>query len=119
MEWFPQKLGTGSRLARFALAPQFVLSFEHFHFDAAQAAPAVQLQAKLGYAEALATDVLSQTQLQQPASHDDPPFVEPFAISPVLTKANHVVVATPALLLVPNVIELFFLATDAKFVDLG
>jgi hypothetical protein len=42
MKWFRQHIKTGSRLALFALAIQFVLSFGHFHGVAAQAAPAIQ-----------------------------------------------------------------------------
>ena len=42
MNWFRKHLKHGSRLALFALAIQFALSFGHFHGVAAQAAPAIQ-----------------------------------------------------------------------------
>ena len=41
MKWFRSNIKHGSRLALFALAIQFVLSFGHFHGVSAQAAPAV------------------------------------------------------------------------------
>ena len=41
MKWFRKRLKGGSRLALFALAIQFALSFGHFHGIAAQAAPAM------------------------------------------------------------------------------
>ena len=47
MKWFRRHIKTGSRLALFALALQFVLSFGHFHFNAAQADPAIQAQTDL------------------------------------------------------------------------
>jgi hypothetical protein len=40
MKWFRSNVRTGSRLALFALAIQFVLSFGHFHGAGAQAASA-------------------------------------------------------------------------------
>ena len=42
MNWFRKHVKTGSRLALFALAIQFALSFGHFHGDVARAAPALQ-----------------------------------------------------------------------------
>ena len=42
MNWFGKHLKRGSRLALFALAIQFALSFGHFHGVAARAAPADQ-----------------------------------------------------------------------------
>ena len=46
MKWFRSNIKHGSRLALFALAVQFALSFGHFHGIAAQAAPAVQSTAR-------------------------------------------------------------------------
>ena len=43
MKWFRKHIKTGSRLALFALAIQFALSFGHFHFDPARAGPAMQI----------------------------------------------------------------------------
>jgi hypothetical protein len=42
MKWFRSNIKHGARLALFALALQFALSFGHFHGVAAQAAPALQ-----------------------------------------------------------------------------
>ena len=116
MKWFRQNIRTGSRLALFALAVQFVLSFGHSHFNAAQAAPELQLQVNLGTAQGLAAEPRGQAR-QQPANHDEPPSGEPCAICTVLSMANQVTFATPALLLLPDAIELLFLATDAEFLE--
>jgi hypothetical protein len=118
MKWFRRHIRTGSRLALFALAVQFVLSFGHFHLATAQAAPDVQLQAKFGTAQGLAAELPSQTQ-QQPSNHDDPPAGEPCAICALLSMANQMLFATPALLLLPDAIELLFLVTDAEFAHLS
>jgi DUF2946 family protein len=119
MKWFRRHIKTGSRLALFALALQFVLSFGHFHFTAAQAAPAIQTLTELAPARGLAGDAAHQAD-QQPASHDDrQPSNEPCAICAVISMANQLVFATPALLLLPDAVELLFLATDAEFVHLG
>jgi Protein of unknown function (DUF2946) len=117
MKWFRRNIKTGSRLALFALALQFVLSFGHFHGNAAQAAPTIQTLTDLAYAQGLAAEVASQ---QQGGNHDtDQPTGEPCAICAVMSMANQMVFATPALLLLPDAIELLFLATDAEFTHLG
>jgi hypothetical protein len=119
MKWFRRHIKTGSRLALFALALQFVLSFGHFHFNAARAAPAIQAQTDLTQAQGLATEAARQSE-QQPASHDDgQPSNEPCAICAVVAMANQLVFATPALLLLPDAVELLFLVTDAEFAHLG
>jgi hypothetical protein len=41
MKWVRANIGLGARVALFALAVQFVLSFGHFHPIAAQAAPSI------------------------------------------------------------------------------
>ena len=117
MKWFRRNIKTGSRLALFALALQFVLSFGHFHGNAAQAAPTIQTLTDLAYAQGLAAEAASQ---QQGGNHDtDQPAGEPCAICAVMSMANQMVFATPALLLLPDAIELLFLATDAEFAHLG
>ena len=119
MKWFRRHIGAGSRLALFALALQFVLSFGHVHADAAQAAASIQGQASLALEQGLAPDTANPAQ-QQPANHDDGvPSNEPCAICAVMSMANQLVFATPALLLLPDAIELLFLATDAEFAHLG
>jgi Protein of unknown function (DUF2946) len=119
MKWFRRHIKTGSRLALFALALQFVLSFGHFHSGAAQAAPAIQTLTDLAQAQSLAGEAAGQAE-QRPAGHDDgQPSNEPCAICAVMSMANQLVFATPALLLLPDAVELLFLATDAEFAHLG
>jgi hypothetical protein len=118
MKWFRRRIKTGSRLALFALLLQFVLSFGHFHFNAAQAAPAIQTLTDLAHAQGLAADAASER--QQGGNPDtDQPSGEPCAICAVMSMANQLVFATPALLLLPDAIEVLFLVTDAEFAHLG
>jgi Protein of unknown function (DUF2946) len=118
MKWFRRRIRTGSQLALFALLLQFVLSFGHFHFNAAQAAPAIQTLTDLAHAQGLAADAASER--QQGGNPDtDQPSGEPCAICAVMSMANQLVFATPALLLLPDAIEVLFLVTDAEFAHLG
>ena len=117
MKWFRRNIRTGSRLALFALLLQFVLSFGHFHFNGALAAPAIQTLTDLAHAQGLA-DAASER--QQGGNHDtDQPSGEPCAICAVMSMANQLVFATPAVLPLPDAIELYFLPTDARFDHLG
>ena len=119
MKWFRRHIRTGSRLALFALALQFVLSFGHIHADAAQAAASIQGQASLALEQGLAPDTASQAQ-QQPAGHDDgQPAHELCAICAVMAMANQIVGATPPPLILPNAVERPFLTTDATFAHPG
>jgi Protein of unknown function (DUF2946) len=118
MNWFRKHLKFGSRLALFALTLQFVLSFGHLHFNAAQAAASIQSQTDLAQVQSLAAEVASQTQ-QQPTGHDEQPSNEPCAICAVMSMANQIVFVTAALLLLPDAVELLFLAIDAEFVHLN
>ena len=114
MKWFRRHIATGSRLALFALALQFVLSFGHFHVDAAQATTAIQKQAGLAHAQGLAPDAASRP--QQPSSHDDgKPANEPCAICAVMAMASQMLLATVALLPLPDAVEQSLPATDADF----
>jgi hypothetical protein len=102
MKWFRSNIRHGSRLALFALAIQFALSFGHFHGIAAQAAPAIQA---------------SQ---QAPSNPDsDQPSTDPCAICAVMALANATLFATPPVLLLPQAIEFLYLIADAEFVHLG
>ena len=92
MKWFRRRIKTGSRLALFALALQFVLSFGHFHFNGAQAAPAIQSLTDLAHAQGLAVDAASER--QQGGNPDtDQPSGEPCAICAVMSMANQTVTA--------------------------
>ncbi len=113
MQWFRRHIKAGSRLALFALALQFVLSFGHFHFDAAQAA-----QALTDSSHGLAASAASEK--QQPPSHDDDhPSSAPCAVCTAASMANQMVVATPAALPLPDDIGLRCLAPEAEFVRLA
>ena len=118
MKWFRRHIKAGSRLALLALALQFVLSFGHFHVNAAQAAPDFRTTTDLVQLQVLAADAASQAQ-QPPASHDnDRTSHEPCAICAVLSLASSVVFSTPPLLLLPDVLEFLYLATIAELVHL-
>jgi Protein of unknown function (DUF2946) len=118
MKWLRSNIKHGSRLALFALALQFALSFGHFHGGAAQAAPAVQS----GSANSLdAAGMASEDAQQQPASNHDSDQ-QPggaCAICAVLALANTMLFATPPLLLLPQAIEVLYLTTDAGFIHLN
>jgi hypothetical protein len=113
MKWFRSNIKTGSRLAIFALALQFVLSFGHFH-AAARAAPAVQ--SGLSYVLTTAGEPT-----QQPASNPDSDQRpnDHCAICAVIALANAVLFATPPFLQLPQAIEFLYLTTDAEFTHLN
>jgi hypothetical protein len=121
MKWFRRHIKTGSRLALFALAVQFALSFGHFHFDAAKAAPAIQ--AGPGDVVLLSVEGGSppaKASQPQPANHDnDQQPIENCAICAVISLAGNLLLSTPPLLLLPQAVELLYLATDAEFAHLG
>ena len=124
MKWFRKHLKHGSRLALFALAIQFGLSFGHFHAVSAQAAPAIATglaQADLDYAQILAPQNVSSeaAKTQQPSSPDSDHATDPCAICAVIALANNVLFATPPLLQLPQAVELLYLTTDAEFAHLN
>ncbi|HEY2212463.1 MAG TPA: DUF2946 family protein [Bradyrhizobium sp.] len=125
MKWFRSNIKHGSRLALFALAIQFVLSFGHFHGGAARAAPAIQsgpAQSNPPYASSLpAGGAFGEPARQQPASDQDSDRQQsdPCAICAAIALANAVLFATPPLLLLPQAVELLYLTTDAEFVHLN
>jgi len=122
MKWFRSNIKHGSRLALFALAVQFALSFGHFHWLApTQAAPVVQsnlTQADTTNAKGLAT-ANDQVKQQSPANHDpDQQPADNCAICAVVAMASTVLFATPPLLLLPEAVEFLYLTTDAEFAHL-
>jgi hypothetical protein len=124
MKWFRKHLKHGSRLALFALAIQFVLSFGHFHGITAQAAPAIATgltQADLDFAKNLAPQETSSqaAKTQQPSPADTDHATDTCAICAVISLANNVLFATPPLLQLPQAVELLCLTTDAGFVHLN
>jgi Protein of unknown function (DUF2946) len=106
MRWFRSNIKHGSRIALFALAIQFALSFGHFHGVAAQAAPGA---------------VGQSIQQQQPASDGDSDQHpgDSCAICAVMAMANAVLFAAPPVLLLPQAMEFSYLATDAGLVHLN
>ena len=125
MNWFRKHLKHGSRLALFALAIQFALSFGHFHGVAAQAAPAIQTSvtdADFAYAAGIAAQTAADevAQKQQPSTPDtDQQPADNCAICAVMSLAGNVLFATPPLLQLPQAVDFLYLTTDAEFVHLG
>jgi hypothetical protein len=121
MRWFRSNIKRGSRLALFALALQFLLSFGHFHAVAAQAVQPDTAPFELSHANGLtASDTASVTEPQSPSGSDpDQRSNDPCAICAVIALANSVLSATPPLLLLPQAIEFLYLTTDAEFVHLN
>ena len=118
MKWFRKHIKTGSRLALFALAIQFALSFGHFHAIAAPAIAAGLTQADLDHAPIVAPNAASEA-AQQPSNHDTDRSVDPCAICAVISLANNLVFSAPPLLLLPQAVELLYLTTDAEFTHLN
>jgi hypothetical protein len=122
MNWFRKHVKTGSRLALFALAIQFALSFGHFHGEIARAAPAIQAglaDADLALAATLAVQEAQSEAAQQPSNHDTDRHTSDCAICAVLSLANNFLFATPPLLELPQAVELLHLTTGAEFTHLG
>jgi hypothetical protein len=123
MKWFRKHLKHGSRLALFALAIQFALSFGHFHGAIARAAPAIAtglIQADLDYTNVATADAVSDASKQQrPATPDTDHAADACAICAVISLAGNVLFSTPPLLELPQAIELLYLTTDAEFVHLN
>jgi Protein of unknown function (DUF2946) len=121
MKWFRSNIKHGARLALFALAVQFALSFGHFHLLAAtQAAPAVQSNlTPADTAKGLAAGGNQAAQQPSPANPDtDHQPVDNCAICAVVAMASTVLFATPPLLLLPQAVEFLYLTTGAEFTHL-
>jgi Protein of unknown function (DUF2946) len=125
MKWFRRHIKSGSRLALFALAIQFALSFGHFHGTAAQAAPTIKsalAQADLVFAKSLsaqnATSHAAQKQVPSTPDTDQQP-ADSCAICAVIALAGNVLFATPPVLLLPQAVEFLYVATNTDFAHLG
>ena len=122
MNWFRKHVKTGSRLALFALAIQFALSFGHFHGEVGPAAPTLQAgsaDANLAIAATLAVQGTPAEAVQQPSNHDSDRHSSDCAICAVLSLANNFMFATPPLLELPQAVELLHLTIGAEFAHLG
>jgi hypothetical protein len=126
MKWFRSNIKHGSRLALFALAIQFALSFGHFHAGSAQAAPAIAsgpapFESSIS-AAVPAPEAVSLSTRQQPATghgSDQQPS-DGCAICAVMAMASTVLFATPpVLLLLPRAVEFLYRTTDAELVHLN
>ncbi len=121
MKWFRSNIKGGSRLALLALAIQFMFAFGHFHSVAAQAAPAIQsgpAQTESFRTDLTAPDAVGQSD-QQPASDHDQQPSDACAICAVMALANALLFSTPPVLLLPQAVELLYLAADAGFAHLN
>ena len=125
MRWLRSNIKRGSRLALFALAVQFALSFGHFHGVAARAAPAIESDtapAESPYPKGLAAanEIGDAAQERSPSNHDsDRQPSDTCAICAVIALANAALFATPPALPLPQAVELLYLITDAEFVHLN
>ena len=122
MNWFRKHVKTGSRLALFALAIQFALSFGHFHGEIARLAPAVQAGlagANVAIASAQAVQGAPSVAVQQPSNHDPDQHSSDCAICAVLSLANNFLFAAPPVLELPQATGLLHLASGAEFAHLG
>ena len=122
MKWFRSNIKTGSRLALFALALQFALSFGHFHGDIARAAPVIQAgstDVDVATAATQAAPKAHSEAAQQPSNHDSDRHTSDCAICAVISLANNFMFATPPLLELPQAVELLHLTTGAEFAHLG
>jgi Protein of unknown function (DUF2946) len=123
VKWIRKHVKLGARLALFALAVQFVLSFGHFH--PVQAAPALQTTTSqtdfLRAADIVGKDAASPSAHQQQLPHQDhhQQPADGCAICTVITMAHGMLFATPPVLLLPRAIELLQRTTEAGFAHLG
>jgi hypothetical protein len=134
MKWFRSNIRYGSRLALFALAIQFLLSFGHFHGSSARAAPALVDANQPGHHD---TDSVAATHLAawDRASHEhafpsvglrtssdhesDGRPADDCAICAIMGLANALVVATPPYLLGPQAASFLYLTADTEFAPLN
>lgn len=116
MKWFRSNIKTGSRLALFALAIQFALSFGHFHEASAQTPRPGLTDADLAHAT---LDAAGELQQRQPSDHDtDQHTTHACVICAVNSLVNNFLFATSPVLELPQAIELVRQATDAEFAHL-
>jgi len=130
MKWFRSNIRLLSRLALFALAVQFPLSFGHFHGSA----PVSEDAKQSGFHNAVsfaathfyASDGVSRADASHPVrletSADHEPDGQPTdkcATCAVMALAQALVVAAPPYLSGPQTAAFLYLTTDAEFVHLN
>jgi hypothetical protein len=134
MKWFRSNIRLVSRLALFALAIQFLLSFGHFHGSSAQAAPALIDANQPGLPDAvsfaavhldpwdgvLQEDAFRQAGLRSSSDHEsNGQPTDDCAICAVMALTNALVVAAPPYLLEPRAVSPLYLTADTEFVALN
>jgi hypothetical protein len=120
MTWLRSNIKNGSRLALFALAVQFVVSFGHFHGIAAKTAPKVKAGFALVTAAFAASDARTQGQKPGPANDDnDQQPGEACALCAVISLAHNALFATSPSLVLPDASELAVLTSEAESVLLS
>ena len=112
MDWFRRHVKTGSRLALFALAIQFALSFGHFHGEIIKS-PIADAGPVVGTALAASSEIASQ-----PSGHDTDRHLADCAICAVISLANNFLHAAPPLLELPHAIAIRPSAIGAEFAHL-
>ncbi len=113
MNWFRRHLKHGSRLALFALAIQFALSFGHWHAEAAQPTPAVQA----GFAEIGHAVVAPAAEAErQPGGHDTDQHPSDCAVCAVLSLAHHFLFVAPPHIEWPQAAGSLHLAINTEFI---
>ncbi|MDA9504725.1 hypothetical protein XI09_08265 [Bradyrhizobium sp. CCBAU 11386] len=120
MPWFREHIKLGSRLALMALVLQFALSFGHFHAFAEKAAPATRTSptkvAPASSEDVLISDAAAETSRKQQPSNDDRDYpAGACAICAVISLAGSALFAAPPVLLLPQPVDLQYLATHAGF----
>jgi hypothetical protein len=108
-------------VALFALAIQLVLSFGHFHGNAARAAPEIESGlAQLAAGVAVLGAVTEAAQKPPSSNHDtDQQPADPCAICAVISLAHNVLFATTPVLLLPQAVAFSYLNGDAEFIHLN
>jgi hypothetical protein len=124
MKWFRSNIRLGSRLALFALAIQFLLSFGHFHGSAQAASASLDAKRPVLHAQLDALGRASSADASGPvrlkASSGHVPSGQPnddCAICAVMALANAIAVAAPPDLPALQSAALLYLTADAGFVD--
>lgn len=121
MVWFRSNIKCVSRLALFALAIQFTLSFGHFHAlppSSPSRHPSASASPESSHLERFFDQVVVDSTTQPPASDrssDDHPG-DICAICLVMAMANSILFAAPPVLLLPQAFEYSYLAPDTDLV---
>jgi hypothetical protein len=118
MKWLRSNVKSGSRVALFALAIQFVLSFGHFHPIAANAAPVIATAVTLTVPDLAAPPAGGSAEKQRPSSDDsDQQPADGCAICAVMSAAHHVLFTAPPPLLLPQAVEFSYRRGGTEFID--